>query len=183
MMAAAPSRSSMPQAAATSPNGRWRVRSGRISRSRASSRASISAAVPRYRSEVIFGLPSTQPISRRYQYGFPLITFLYRLGIALGHRAFQDQIQGDTPEMPRSGPGRRADQDIKINLTGKLRLGPLRYSLRWLPVLTGPRRRSVAAGGPIESALLDARRHPCRHRRRGRRAERGGRPRRDLAGG
>jgi hypothetical protein len=24
-------------------------------------------------------LPSTQPISRRYQYGRPLITFLYRL--------------------------------------------------------------------------------------------------------
>src|SRR5258708_23433225 len=132
MRAAPPSRSSMPEAAATSPNARWRVRSGRISRSRASSRASISAAVPRYRSEVIFGLPSTQPISRRYQYGFPLITFLYRLGIALGHRAFQDQIQGDTPEMPRSGPGRRADQDIKINLTGKLRLA----------AAASPRRRS-----------------------------------------
>jgi hypothetical protein len=31
-------------------------------------------------------LPSTQPISRRYQYGFPLITFLYRLAMTLGHR-------------------------------------------------------------------------------------------------
>ncbi len=41
----------------------------------------MSAAVPRYRSEIIFGLPSTQPISRRYQYGFPLTTFLYRLDI------------------------------------------------------------------------------------------------------
>jgi len=34
-----------------------------------------------YRSETIFGLPSTQPISRRYQYGRPWITFLYRLAI------------------------------------------------------------------------------------------------------
>jgi len=41
----------------------------------------MSAAVPRYRSETIFGLPFTQPISRRYQYGRPEITFLYRLAI------------------------------------------------------------------------------------------------------
>ena len=34
----------------------------------------------------IFGLPSTQPISRRYQYGRPLITFLYRLTTNLCHR-------------------------------------------------------------------------------------------------
>ena len=39
----------------------------------------MSAADPRYRSEIILGLPATQAISRRYQYGFPLITFLYRL--------------------------------------------------------------------------------------------------------
>jgi hypothetical protein len=27
----------------------------------------------------ILGLPSTRAISRRYQYGFPLIVFLYKL--------------------------------------------------------------------------------------------------------
>ena len=83
MSAAAPSSSSIPQAAATSPNARCRVRSGMTAASRASSSASISAAVPRYRSEITLGLPSTQPISRRYQYGFPLITFLYRLAMTL----------------------------------------------------------------------------------------------------
>jgi hypothetical protein len=34
---------------------------------------------PRYRSETIFGLPSTRAISRKYQYGRPLIVFLYKL--------------------------------------------------------------------------------------------------------
>ena len=42
------------------------------------------------------GLPSTQPISRRYQYGFPLITFLYRLAINLGHRS--DQTRSQAPQ-------------------------------------------------------------------------------------
>jgi hypothetical protein len=46
-------------------------------------------------------LPSTQPISRRYQYGFPLITFLYRLAILLGHRIFHGQKQADTPDYRR----------------------------------------------------------------------------------
>ena len=81
MIAAAPRPASSPHAAATAPKSRCRVRSGSICPSRASSSASISAAVPTYRSETIFGLPSTQPISRRYQYGFPLITFLYRLAM------------------------------------------------------------------------------------------------------
>ena len=79
MIAATPRSASSPHAAATAPKSRCRVRSGSIACSRASSSASMSAAVPRYRSETIFGLPSTQPISRRYQYGFPLITFLYKL--------------------------------------------------------------------------------------------------------
>ena len=86
MIAATPRSASSPHAAATAPKSRCRVRSGSICSSRASSSASISAAVPTYRSETIFGLPSTQPISRRYQYGFPLITFLYRLAMNLGHR-------------------------------------------------------------------------------------------------
>jgi hypothetical protein len=38
-----------------------------------------AAADPRYRSDTIVGLPATHAISRRYQYGFPLITFLYKL--------------------------------------------------------------------------------------------------------
>ena len=71
----------MPHAAATSPNARCRVRSGSTAASRASSSASISAAVPRYRSDTIFGLPSTRAISRRYQYVFPPIFFGYRLAI------------------------------------------------------------------------------------------------------
>src|ERR1039457_6914340 len=79
MTAATPRSASSPHAAATAPKSRCRVRSGSIRSSRASSSASTSAAVPTYRSEIIFGLPSTQPISRRYQYGRPLITFLYRL--------------------------------------------------------------------------------------------------------
>ncbi len=83
MIPAMPRSVSIPQAAATSPNARCRVRSGSTAASRASSSASISAAVPRYRSDTSFGLPSAQPISRRYQYGFPLITFLYRLAMTL----------------------------------------------------------------------------------------------------
>src|SRR6266568_3235371 len=79
MIAATPSSASSPHAAATVPKSRCRVRSGSILSSRASSSAATSAALPRYRSETILGLPSTQPISRRYQYGRPLITFLYRL--------------------------------------------------------------------------------------------------------
>ena len=81
MIAATPSSSSMPQAAATSPNARCRVRSGSAAAPRPSTAAAISAAVPRYRSETIFGLPSTRAISRRYQYVFPPIFFGYRLAI------------------------------------------------------------------------------------------------------
>src|SRR5664280_2238712 len=77
--AATPRSLNRPHTAATAPKARSRIRSGTTASSRASSSASISAAEPRYRSETIFGLPSTQPISRRYQYGRPLITFLYRL--------------------------------------------------------------------------------------------------------
>jgi hypothetical protein len=67
MTAITPGASSMPWAAATSPNARCRVRSGSAAASRPSAAAAISAAVPRYRSEIIFGLPSTRAISRRYQ--------------------------------------------------------------------------------------------------------------------
>src|SRR6266511_3656064 len=99
MMPATPRSSSIPQAAATSPNARYRVRSGMICRSRASSSASISAAVPTYRSETIFGRPPTRAISRKYQYVLPLIFFGYRLAINLGH----------TPEQPRGqAPNQRA---------------------------------------------------------------------------
>lgn len=68
----------MPQAAATSPNARCRVRSAITAASRASSRAPTSAAVLDT-AGTSFGLPSVQPMSRGYQYGFPLITFMYRL--------------------------------------------------------------------------------------------------------
>src|SRR5271165_2176001 len=101
MIPAIPRSCRIPQTAATSPKARCRVRSGSTAASRASSSASISAAVPRYRSETSFGLPSAQPISRRYQYGFPLITFLYRLAIPLGHRIFHGQKQADTPDYRR----------------------------------------------------------------------------------
>src|SRR6266542_6098425 len=94
MMPATPRSSSIPQVAAPSPNARCRVRSGMICRSRASSSASISAAVPTYRSETIFGRPPTRAISRKYQYVLPLIFFGYRLAINLGH----------TPEQPRGQP-------------------------------------------------------------------------------
>ena len=77
MMAAIPRSSRTPQAAATSPNARCRVRSGSAAASRPSTAAAISAAVPRYRSETILGLPPTRAISRRYQYVFPPIFFGY----------------------------------------------------------------------------------------------------------
>ena len=51
--------------AATSPNGRCRTRSGSSACSRAAIAASISAAVPGYRSDTRLGLPSTRAISRR----------------------------------------------------------------------------------------------------------------------
>ena len=57
----------MLQAAATSPNARCRVRSGSAAAPAPSIAAAMSAAVPRNRSETIFGLPSTRAISRRYQ--------------------------------------------------------------------------------------------------------------------
>ena len=47
--------------------------------------SAISAAVPRYRSDTIFGLPPTRAISRRYQYVFPPIFFEYKLATTLGH--------------------------------------------------------------------------------------------------
>src|ERR1022692_5150451 len=123
MMAGTPSSWRTPQAAATAPKARWRVRSGSAAASRASSSASMSAALPRYLSEIILGLPSTQPISRRYQYGFPLITFLYRLAITLGHRIFSGSGQGDTPSHGRGKPGGTAATAIKIELARKLGLG------------------------------------------------------------
>src|ERR1035441_8668474 len=64
MIAATPRAARSPHAAATAPKSRCRVRSGSIRSSRASNSAATSAAVPTYRSEIIFGLPSTQPISR-----------------------------------------------------------------------------------------------------------------------
>src|SRR6266568_4929596 len=93
-----------------------------IRREISSSSASMSAAVPRYRSEIIFGRPSTQPISRRYQYGFPLITFLYRLAISLGHRIFRGKRQGDTPDCRRPGLTGDVRQLIKIEIARKLGL-------------------------------------------------------------
>src|SRR5271169_1199164 len=126
MIAATPSSSSMPQAAATSPKAKCRVRSGMTAASRASSSASMSAAVPRYRSETSLGLPSTQPISRRYQYGFPLITFLYRLAITLGHRRSRPGKQVGTPGSRRSGHLQRRCQLIKIEIARKLGLEVLR---------------------------------------------------------
>src|SRR5260370_23681726 len=131
MIPATPSPASSPQAAATSPNARWRVRSGNTAASRASSSASMSAALPRYRSEIIFGLPPTQPISRRYQYGFPLITFLYRLAMALGHRIFNSQKQAGTPGYRRPGPILNRRQPIKIEIARKLGLGQLPPQTQW----------------------------------------------------
>jgi hypothetical protein len=79
MTPATSNRCNTPHTAATSPNPRCRLRAGTITCSRASNSASISAAVPRYRSKASFGLPCTQAICRRYQYVLPLITFLYKL--------------------------------------------------------------------------------------------------------
>src|SRR3974390_3465795 len=111
MTAATPRSASSPHAADTAPKSRCRIRSGSIRSSRASSSASISAAVPTYRSETIFGLPSTQPISRRYQYGFPLVTFFDKLPPNLGHRP--DQARSQAPQalvtrenrQPKGQPG------------------------------------------------------------------------------
>src|SRR6266536_1632603 len=119
-MAATSSSARIPHAAATSPKARWRVRSGSTAASRASSSASMSAAVPRYRSEIIFGRPSTQPISRRYQYGFPLITFLYRLAISLGHRISRQKARRHAG-LPQARTDRRrtsAHQDRDSQETG-----------------------------------------------------------------
>ena len=82
----------------------------------------MSAAVPRYRSETSFGLPSTQPISRRYQYGFPLITFLYRLAITLGHRTSDRRKQADTPDYRRPDLPKDGRQHITIAIARKLGL-------------------------------------------------------------
>src|SRR6266508_5476302 len=71
----------MMAAAARSPNARCRVRCGNIAVSLASVAAAMSAAVPRYRSEIIFGLPSTRPISSRYQEVFPPNLFGYKLAM------------------------------------------------------------------------------------------------------
>src|SRR5512142_482373 len=112
MIAATPRSASSPHAAATAPKSRCRVRSGSICASRASSSALISAAVPTYRSETIFGLPSTQPISRRYQYGFPLIPFLYRLATNLGHRPDRRDSQAPQPRVTRENKPPRASRDL-----------------------------------------------------------------------
>ena len=88
----------------------------------------MPAAVPRYRSETSFGLPSAQPISRRYQYGFPLITFLYRLAIALGHMASGRRKQAGTPDYRRPDQPEDGRQAIKIELARKLGLGGMRAS-------------------------------------------------------
>ena len=117
-----PSRVMMPHAAATSPNARCRVRSGMIAVSRAASSAAMSAADPKYRSLTSFGLPSTHAISRRYQYGFPLITFLYRLAISLGHRRIRGRSQANTPKKPSSAHSLTEPQDIKVELAAKLGL-------------------------------------------------------------
>src|SRR5680860_501722 len=47
----------------TSPNRRWLVRSGSVAAP--SIAATMSAALPRYRCETTFGLPSTRATSRR----------------------------------------------------------------------------------------------------------------------
>src|ERR1017187_3415955 len=90
--------------------------------SRASSSASIPAAVPRYRSDTSFGLPSARPISRRYQYYFPLITFLYRLAILLGHRPIRPPSQASTRGNPRSRLIRCTARRFMIKLARKLGL-------------------------------------------------------------
>jgi len=111
-----------PHTAATSPNARCRVRSGSTAASRASSNAVMSATDPRYRSDTIFGLPSTHAISRRYQYGLPLTTFLYRLATTLGHRRSGDPSQSATPEKTSSTAPETATPHPKIKLSGKLPL-------------------------------------------------------------
>src|SRR5258708_21487652 len=156
MTAATPRSCSIPQAAATSPNARWRVRSGRTAASRASSSAAMSAAVPRYRSETSFGLPSTQPISRRYQYGFPLITFLYRLAMALGHRPSDRRKQADTPDHRRSDLPYDGRQLIKIELARKLGLVPRVMDLLGIQWDTN-RIRIVDFGGTAKNPALLAR--------------------------
>src|SRR5258708_8598230 len=110
----------------------------------------MSAAVPRYRSETSFGLPSTQPISRRYQYCFPLITFLYRLAMALGHRPSGRRKQADTPDHRRSDLPYDGRQLIKIRLARKLGLEAAGMGL---------------ASGTIRTAGTSGDPRPCRPRR------------------
>src|SRR6266542_4776495 len=71
-----------------------------------------------YKKVTSFGLPSTHAISRRYQYGFPLITFLYRLAIPLGHRRIRGRSQANTPKKPSSAHSLTEPQDIKVELAG-----------------------------------------------------------------
>src|SRR5260370_182776 len=97
MTAATPRSSRIPQAAAMSPKARCRVRSGSAAASRVSIAAAMSAALPRYRSEIIFGFPSTRPISRRYQYVLPPTFFGYRLAITLGHTSVPRLNQAPSP--------------------------------------------------------------------------------------
>lgn len=52
-----------PATAATSPNRRWLVRSGKLDAP--SITATMSSALPRYRCETTLGLPSTRATSRR----------------------------------------------------------------------------------------------------------------------
>src|SRR6266540_6659230 len=113
-----------------------------IAVSRAASSAAMSAADPTYRSLTSFGLPSTHAISRRYQYGFPLITFLYRLAIPLGHRRIRGRSQANTPKKPSSAHSLTEPQDIKVELAAKLGLGrqPLEGDL-------GAAQRLGGAGG------------------------------------
>src|SRR6266702_2292399 len=157
MTAATPRSVNSPHTAATAPKSRCRVRSGSMVCSRASSNASISAAVPTYRSEIIFGLPSTQPISRRYQYGFPLITFLYRLATDLGHRPRRGSSQAPNPVCPNGKRVRPAvDDPPRTHDHRKLGLAP--PACAWLP------------GGGVRSdrpVLDDSLMSKGGHRRRG----------------
>jgi hypothetical protein len=57
-----------------------------------------------------------------YQYGFPLIIFLYRLATTLGHRRSGHRKQADTPRNSRSRQLRRRCQLIKIEIARKLGL-------------------------------------------------------------
>jgi len=104
-----PGRPTGPTPPRRAPKARCRVRSGSTAASRASNSASISAAVPRYRSDTIFGLPSTRAICAG-TVRLPLITFLVQTRHKFRSSLIVINIQAPNPVCHRKNSARRDQQ-------------------------------------------------------------------------